>query len=88
MNKNTRKRRLTLESLIIITTEEKLISKEHAKTSELIDAGMDIIDATLDRERKDEEELFIALKELEHLRHLEKHYQDSTQATVFLRSEF
>ena len=28
------------------------------------------------------------LKELEHLRHLVKYYQDSTQATVFLRSKF
>jgi hypothetical protein len=39
---------------------------------------MEIIDATLDRERKDEEELATTLKELEHLRHLEKYYQDST----------
>jgi rubrerythrin len=49
---------------------------------------MEITDATLDRVRKDEEELATTLKELEHLRHLEKYYQDSTQATVFLRSEF
>jgi hypothetical protein len=39
---------------------------------------MAITDATLDRERRDEKELFAALKELEHLRHLEKYYQDST----------
>jgi hypothetical protein len=50
--------------------------------------GMAIMDATLDRERRDEKELSAALKELEHLHHLEKYYQDSTQATVFLRSEF
>jgi hypothetical protein len=49
---------------------------------------MTITYATLDRERKEEEELVVALKELEHLRHLVKYYQDSTQATVFLRSEF
>jgi hypothetical protein len=55
---------------------------------ELIDAGMEITHATLDRARKDEEELAIALKELEHLRHLAKYYQNSTQATIFLRSEF
>jgi hypothetical protein len=65
-----------------------LISTEHAKTSELIGVGMAITDATLDRERKDEEELATALKELEHLLHLEKYYQDSTQAMVFLRSKF
>jgi hypothetical protein len=88
MKRTTKKRRLTLDSSILITTEEKLISTEHAKTSELIGAGMEITDATLDRERKDEEELATVLKELEHLHHLEKYYQDSTQATVFLRSEF
>jgi hypothetical protein len=81
MKRTTKKRRLTLDHSILITTEEKLISTEHAKTSELIGAGMEITDATLDRERKDEEELATALKELEHLRHLEKYYQDSTQAT-------
>jgi hypothetical protein len=42
----------------------------------------------LDRERRVEKELFVALKDLEHLRHLEKYYEDSTKATMFLRSEF
>jgi hypothetical protein len=88
MKRTTKKRRLTLDSSILITIEEKLISIEHAKTSELIDVGMDITNATLDRERKYEEELAVMLKELEHLRHLEKYYQYSTQATSFLRSEF
>jgi hypothetical protein len=88
VKRTTKKRRLTLDSLILITTKEKLISKEHAKTSDLIGAGMEITDATLDRARKYEEELVVALKELEHLRHLEKYYQDSTQATIFLRSKF
>jgi hypothetical protein len=78
MNRNTKKRRPTLDSLILITIQENLISAEHAKTSELIDAWMAITYATLDRERKDEEELAAALKELEHLHHLEKYYQDST----------
>jgi hypothetical protein len=49
---------------------------------------MAITDATLDRARRDEKELVVVLKDLEHLRHLEKYYQDSTQAMVFLRSEF
>jgi hypothetical protein len=49
---------------------------------------MVIIDATLDRARKYEEELASMLKELEHLHHLEKYYQDSMQATIFLKSEF
>ena len=74
MKRTTKKRRLTLESSILIITEEKLLSIEHAKTSELINAGMAIMDATLDRARRDEKELAIALQELEHLRHLEKYY--------------
>jgi hypothetical protein len=49
---------------------------------------MAITYATLDGERRDENELATALKELEHLHHLEKYNQDSTQATMFLRSEF
>jgi hypothetical protein len=72
MKRTTKKRRLTVDSSILITTEEKLISTKHAKMSELIRAGMAITNATLDRERKYEEELATALKEPEHLHHLEK----------------
>jgi hypothetical protein len=78
MKRTTMKRRLTLDSSILITGEEKLISMEHAKTSKLIIAGMEITNATMDRKRNDEEDLANALKELEHLRHLEKYYQNST----------
>jgi hypothetical protein len=74
MKRTTKKRRLTLDNSILITIEEKLINTEHVKTSELISAGMEITDATLDRARKDEEELATALKELKHLCHLEKYY--------------
>jgi hypothetical protein len=88
MKRTTKKRRLPLDILILIAIEEKLISTEHAKTFKLIGAGMAITDATLDRERKDEEELAAVLKELEHLHHLVKYYQHSTQAMMFLRSEF
>jgi hypothetical protein len=49
--------------------KEHMINIEHAKTSELIGAGMEITYATLDRAKIDEEELVIALKELEHLCH-------------------
>jgi hypothetical protein len=49
---------------------------------------MGIIDATLERDKRDEKELATAQKELEHLYHLEKYYQDTTQVAVFLRSEF
>ena len=74
MKRTTKKRRLTLDRSILITTEEKLISTEHAKISELISIGMEIIDATLDRARKDEEDLATVLKELDHLHHLVKYY--------------
>jgi hypothetical protein len=67
MHRTTKKRRITLDRSILITTEEKMISTEHAKTSKLIGAGMAITDATLDREKRDEEELVTSLKELEHL---------------------
>ena len=77
MKRTNKKRRLTLDSLILITTEEKLISTEHAKTSNIISVGMVITDATLDRERNDEEDLATALKDLENLLHLVKYYQDS-----------
>ena len=88
MKRTTKKRRLTLDRSILITTEEKLLSTEHAKTSKLINARMAITDAMLDRARRDEKDLDVALKQLEHLCHLVKYYQDSTQAIVFLRSEF
>jgi hypothetical protein len=79
---------ITLDRSILITTEEHLINIEHAKTSELISVGMEIKDATLDRDKSDEKQSVITLKELEHLCHLDKYYQDTTQATVYLRSEF
>ena len=88
MRRTTKKRRLTLDSSILIIMEETLLNTKHTKTYELIDIGMVITDATLDRAKRDEKELTIALKELDHLRHLEKYYQDSMQAIVFLKSEF
>jgi hypothetical protein len=65
-----KKRRITLDHSILITTEENLINTENARTSELIGMGMAISDATLDRAKWDEKELVASLKELEHLRHL------------------
>jgi hypothetical protein len=50
MRRTTKKRRLTLDSVILITTEEKLLNTENVKTYELIGIGMDITDAMLDQE--------------------------------------
>jgi len=88
VHRTTKKRRITLYHSILITMEEKWINTKHANTFELIDAGMEITDATLDSVKRDEEDLDATLKELEHLCHLAKYYQDTTQAMVFLRSEF
>jgi hypothetical protein len=88
MKRTTKQRSLTLDSSILITIEEKFISTQHAKIPDLIDTVMAITDASMDRERKDEEEMAATLKELDHIPHLEKYYQDSTQDTVFLISEF
>jgi len=43
LKRTIKKRRLTLDRSILITTNEKLISTEHAKTYELIDAGIDFL---------------------------------------------
>jgi hypothetical protein len=72
--RTTKKRRITLDCSILITTKENLINTKHSKMCKLIDIGMSIIDATLDRAKRDEEELATSLKELEHFRHLEKYY--------------
>jgi hypothetical protein len=74
VQRTTKKRRITLDRSILITTKEQLINTEHANMSELIDTGMEITDATLNRAKKDEKELVVTLKELEHLHHLEKYY--------------
>jgi hypothetical protein len=73
MKRTTKKRRITLDHSILITTEEKLVSMEHAKTSELMEARMEITYATLIKVKKDEEEMATVMKDLEHLCHLEKY---------------
>jgi hypothetical protein len=48
MRRTTKKRRLAMDNTLLITTEEKLLSTENAKTIELIGVGMVITHATLD----------------------------------------
>jgi hypothetical protein len=55
---------------------------------ELIKARMAIIDVTLDRKKRDEREVTSMSKEMDHLRHQDEYYQNSTQAVVLLKSEF
>jgi hypothetical protein len=70
VQRTTKKRRITLDHSILVTTEENLINTTDAQTFELIGVGKALSDATLDRAKRDEKELATALKELEHLRHL------------------
>jgi hypothetical protein len=74
MKRTTKKSRLTLDSSILITIEEKLLNTEQDKMYELVIVGMAMTDATLDREKMDENELAATLKVLDHLHHLEKYY--------------
>jgi hypothetical protein len=76
MIRTTKKRRLTLDSTLLITIEETLLNTENAKTTELIEAGMDITNAMLDIVKMDEKEIVAAKKELDHLRHLANYYRD------------
>jgi hypothetical protein len=62
MQRTTKKMRITLDYSILITTEENMINTEHAKMSKLNGAGMEITDATLNREKRDEEEMVVSLK--------------------------
>jgi hypothetical protein len=88
IQRTTKKRRITLYHSILITTKEHLINTGHAKTYELIGVGMKITNSTLDRAKIYEKELATALKELEHVHHLVKYYQDTTQVAVYLRRKF
>jgi hypothetical protein len=88
IQRTTKKRRITLDRSILITTKEHLINTKHANMSKLIVAGMKITDTTLDRDKRYEKELVTTLKELEHLCHLAKYYQDTTQATMYLKRKF
>jgi hypothetical protein len=49
-----------------------LLIIENAKTTELIDVGMAITNATMDWEKLDKYKLASAKKELDHMLHLEK----------------
>jgi hypothetical protein len=67
MKRTIRKRKLTLDSTLFITTKETLFDTENTRMTELIRAGMAITDATLDREKRDEREVASMRKELDHL---------------------
>jgi hypothetical protein len=88
VQRTVKKRRILLDHSILVTIEENLINTTDARTSELIDVGKALLDATLDRARRDEKELDATLKELEHLCHIVEYYKGSTQTIVYLKGEF
>jgi hypothetical protein len=67
MKRTIRKKKLTLDSTLFITTEETLFDTKSAKMIDLIGARMTITDATLDRAKMDEREVAVVKKELDHL---------------------
>jgi hypothetical protein len=83
-----KKRRITLDHSILVTTEENLINIADAHTYELIGMGKSLSDVAQDRVKRNEKELATTLKELEHVRHLAEYYKSATYTTVYLRSEF
>ena len=74
MRRTTKKRRLRLDNMILITTEEKFLNTKNVKKTELIGSRMAITDSMLDQAKRDEKELYTTKKELDHLCHLEKYY--------------
>jgi hypothetical protein len=88
MKRAEKRRRITFDHSILVTTEENLINTTYAWTSELLGVGKALSDATLDRAKRDEKELAIALKELKQLHHLVKYYKGTTQTIMYLKGEF
>jgi hypothetical protein len=70
VQRTVKKRRISLDHSILVTTEDNLFNTADNRTSELIGVGKSLSDGTLDRSKRDERELVVTLKELEHLCHL------------------
>jgi hypothetical protein len=83
-----KKRRITLDNVVMITTEETLLDARQSRVSELLGEGIAISSATIDREKEDEREVESMREELAHLRHQVEYYQDATQAVRFMKIEF
>ena len=88
VQRTVKKRRILLDHSILVTIEENLINTADSQTSELIGIGKALLDATLERDRRDKKELGTALKELEHLCHLVECYKGTTQTIMYLEGEF
>jgi hypothetical protein len=57
MRRVTKKRRLMLNSKLLVTIEEMLLDTKNSKINELIGEGMDITNATLDKAIRYENEI-------------------------------
>jgi hypothetical protein len=69
VRRTNRNKRLTLDNVVIITTEETLLDARQSRVSKLLVARMVISSATIHREREDEWEVDSMRVELVHLRH-------------------
>jgi hypothetical protein len=88
MQRMTKKIRITLDHSILVITEENLINTTNAWKYKILGVGKALSNATLDRAKRDEKELVAALKELEHLCHLDEYYKGTMNTTVYLTGEF
>jgi hypothetical protein len=73
-----KKRRITLDSAVIITMEETLLDTGQSKVTELLGVSMPISSAIIDREREDEREVDSMRGELVHIKHQVEYYKDTT----------
>jgi hypothetical protein len=78
VQRTTKKRKITVDHSILVTTEEILINTTYSPTSKLIGMGRALSDPAQDRVRRDERELVDTLKEVEHLCHIVEYYKGTS----------
>jgi hypothetical protein len=88
IQRTTKKRKITVDHSILVTTKESSINTADAHMSKLIGMGRALSDVAQDMVRRDERELVDTLKELEHLCHIVEYYKGTTQNVAYLKSDF
>jgi hypothetical protein len=56
VKRTSKKERLTLDSVVVITMKETMLDAKKSKVSELLGARVDIYSVTIDKAREDERE--------------------------------
>jgi hypothetical protein len=88
VKRTTRKRNITLDNTMFITTEETLLDSEKYKVSKILGEGVAISQSTIDRAKEDEMEVHSMRRYLERLRHQVEYYSNANQEVILLRVEF